>query len=169
MGVREAIRRYEQSDVRFLLILIALVYQVLISPVLPSNSLRTTAILNAVAISFVAIAGMLSTRREDGPAGGIGLVLGFGVPVLAWIELFFDPERVFGPITLVWVLLFYMYWVIRLIDVLLRSPRVTPDVLFGAICGYMALGIIGSYLLRVLRRGGPDCQVHVRQSPHDVR
>ncbi len=25
-----------------------------------------------------------------------------------------------------------------------------------------SLGIIGSYLLRVLRRGGPDCQVHVR-------
>ena len=31
-----------------------------------------------------------------------------------------------------------------------------------------ALGIIGSYLVRVLRRGGPDCQVHLRSAPHDV-
>ena len=32
-----------------------------------------------------------------------------------------------------------------------------------------ALGIIGSYLVRVLRRGGPDCVVHLRHTAGDGR
>jgi len=80
------------------------------------------------------------------------LLLGATTLLFAWILILnlipYNHPKKLGVLPLFF---FFLYTVYRLIFTILKSKNVTPDVIFGAITGYIFLGYAGAFYFEVVQ------------------
>lgn len=107
------------------------------------------------AIITIALVGAIASlvRRRRWLVGAITLAL--IALLLNWAGHFYDlgPAEI---LSVVVYLCFFLYCLPALTFSLFRQPKVTLDVLFGAVCAYLLLGIIFGLVFKLLELLQPD-------------
>jgi len=79
-------------------------------------------------------------------------IIGATTLAFSWL-LFLDVLPLNRPLKLGGVpfFFFFIYTVYRLVHTILKSTEVTPDVIFGAVTGYIFLGYAGTFYFEIIR------------------
>jgi hypothetical protein len=125
----------------YTVVLVALLATFVVSPVLRTYGLggRITGVF-ALAIPLLAVYGVATSRRHLAVAGG--LALASAATNARWLNLPALPPSVGSPLT---ALLFFVYATGLFLRGVVRSRRVTRDVLAGALASYLMLGITWAF------------------------
>lgn len=124
-------------ELRYLNLLVAIVGMMIISPFTSrSPALR---IVNNIVLTLVLLSVVNTVKRQRATLL-IGLVLGVPWVLLAWLHLIFSITIHPGILSLS-SMIFDGYIIFILLRNIIRAKKITADILYGAVSGYILLGI----------------------------
>jgi len=142
---------------RYLNLLVAIIAMMIISPFTArSPALR---MVNNIVLILVLIS-VFNTVRRQRVIFLIGLVLGVPWVVLSWLHLI-DFITVPPTVLSVTSMIFNGYIIFVLLRHIIRSKRVTADILYGAVSVYIILGIFFASLYSFLDAVTPVSYTHL--------
>ena len=127
----------KKRELRYLNLLVVIVGMMIIAPFTSrSPALR---LVNNIVLTLVLFA-VINTVKRQRVTFVIGLVLGVPWVLLAWLRLI-SPITVSPEILSLTSMIFDGYIIFILLRHIISAKRVTADILYGAISGYILLGI----------------------------
>lgn len=139
---------FQQSESKFVWILIAVFALILLNPLLPNQGWG--AYVFRLLLLFIVVSGILAASNERQLVQQLTL-LGLGVTALDWIQAL--ARRDFPELALVVYALyaiFVAFITVAIILAVVRSTRVTVNVICGAIAGYLLIGLSGMFIALLL-------------------
>lgn len=123
---------------KFSLLLAALILLVMCYPSAEGHYLEAAIVF---ALGFFTLIGGLWSVADRRRTLVIGILLGVPCLLFGSTTLIQDHLFTFHPVSSLFTIAFYIYINVHLINAVLRAPRVTSDIIAGAIAVYLLLGI----------------------------
>lgn len=138
-----------QTDNAYAGLLITLVVFIVVNPLLPAVWLGRL-LLNLL-YSLIVAAGIYSAWKHQVKLRWFVLLTGLGSLLSQWPQVW-QPETLSGLVALRggMTLAFLSYITVRLIIRIAKNQRVTANVIYGAISGYLLVGLTGAMLASTL-------------------
>jgi hypothetical protein len=153
--------KWVKSESKFTVLFILSVISIIVPSLISHETYFNTAFM--IIFSVLVLAGAqavsLTPRHKK-----LALLFGLGTLTFSWL-LFYDISapipRILSHIPF---LFFFAYIVYFLVYSILKSQNVTPDVIFGAITGYIFMGYTGGIYFLVINDFYPNSFQHVNNS-----
>lgn len=130
---------------RFALLLVSLVLQLLV-PILVVNEVLSD-VFSYLFVSLTLVVSILIFYRNHKPKLLIAVSLGvLGILLINWIDYFGSGFSFLGLGRVILLMLIYVFIFMNIFREFKRRGEVTIDFIYGAISGYLIIGIIGAFL-----------------------
>jgi len=137
---------------RYLLLFLALI-NLVITPLEAAIFPVSGGLLSLVNYSLVILVGVLAARRRQ--IHVLTVLVGLITMVFVWLE-FFNEHHVVSQCRMISILIFFIIIYFILIRNFIETTTVTFSIIFGAMAGYILIGIIGGVLFELLDYNYPD-------------
>jgi len=122
---------------RYLNLLVVIIAMMIVSPFTARSLVLRLA--NNIVLTLVLLSVVNTVKRQRATLL-IGLILGIPWVLIAWLRLL-ESTPIFPAIYSVTSMVFYGYIIFVLLRHIIRSKRVTADILYGAVSVYILLGV----------------------------
>ncbi len=147
----ERLVQFQQSDTKFVWILVALFLLLVLHPLLSSQGL--SGYLLNILLGFIIVSGIVAASDISSIIRQL-VVIGLVTLVLDWVRLF--AERLQYQWLEILVIGLYGLFIgivtIAVIVQVAKSKKVTVNIICGAIAGYLLIGLTGAFLATILER-----------------
>ena len=139
------------SQSRFLILLVLILLTIVLTPFL-DHFLETRILMDGflTAIFFAIIFAIRSKRTH----GIVASILVLPLIVSTWSVYFVDSAHI-GLLTRVFGVLFFGYAVIIILQIIVRSSKVTRETIFAAIVAYLLIALMWAFLYMILEMVAP--------------
>lgn len=135
------------TESKYLVHLFALIFLLLISPFFTESS--SAKLYFSLLITVVLISGLyadLETKRID----YVELLLGGIAVVLTWIDFLIPNIKFLDLITQVIYAFYFFYFLVELIAKIIITDKISPNLIYAAIVGFLMLGLFGATLASII-------------------
>ena len=140
------LRKNDDEENTFLLMLVALISLIVIEPFF--NEFTKIAFAMDILLSVVLIFGVISvTYRKN--AVTISLCLVVPVLIISWSRNFYDIPglQVFGDFL---TILFFLFLILAILSHIYRQDEVTREVIYGSIVVYLLIGLMWAFIYKIM-------------------
>ena len=147
------LRQFQRSDTKFIWILGAVFASIILHPFLPSEG--WSSFIVQVLQSFVILSGIVVASNERQVLRQV-TVIGLFIISLGWISSL-AQQQFPSLVLLVYALYagFIGFMTIAIILVIIKTPKVTGNIICGAVTGYLLIGLSGAFLALLVETLNP--------------
>lgn len=149
---------------RFRFLLIAMVLVFILRPFLEGYS--GTRFVTDVFLALITIAGIFALTDERKGFFG-ALAIAFGVFIVQVASHFFDSQPM-EMLKKVCYAVFFAYLLIVILFHIFRHKEVTEDLISGAVCAYLLIGLVWAFAFYFLEQTRAGSLFLGKNSPHDI-
>jgi len=152
---------FQQSEIKFVWLLVSTFLLILVNPLLPNQGWGIFVFHGLMA--FVVLAGILAARDERQIIRQI-IFLGLFVTTLDWIQTLAQSE--YPGLKLVIYALYAIFVALITLAMILeviKSPKVTANIICGSVAGYLLIGLSGAFMALFIENLSPGSFLYYRE------